>query len=47
MTAQQLKEEEKTEKDKYYTDLAKPKDRWAVGRELQKIAKEFPHDRVI
>jgi len=35
------------EKEKYYSKLAQPKDKWAVGRELSVLAKQFPHDRVL
>lgn len=43
------KDEWKSEESKnaYYTHLAKPKDKWRVGRQLKQLAKEFPHDRVI
>ena len=28
-------------------DLAKPKDKWKVGKKLIEMQKEFPHDRVL
>lgn len=28
-------------------ELAKPKDKWKVGRELLKLQEQFPHDRVL
>lgn len=28
-------------------EIAKPKDKWKVGKELLKMQKEFPHDRVL
>lgn len=27
--------------------LAKPKDKWKLGKQLLKLAREFPHDRVL
>jgi hypothetical protein len=50
MDAYKTKDDEwisKKTKEQYYMHLAKPKDKWKVGRELKALAKEFPHDRVI
>lgn len=47
MTKEQKAEDDKAQAEKYYSALAKPKDRWAVGHELQELAQQFPHDRVI
>lgn len=28
-------------------ELAKPKDKWKVGKELMALQRQFPHDRVL
>ena len=41
------KEAEEKRKEEYYSKLAKPKDKWKVGRKLLELQKAFPHDRVL
>lgn len=50
-TEQQRQKREKQEKEaaskKRIEELAKPKDKWVVGKELKKLRQQFPHDRVL
>ena len=46
-----LSDEEKKQKEKereaYFNELAKPKDKWKVGKKLMELKAKFPHDRVL
>jgi hypothetical protein len=49
--SEQVTKEEKKEKRKpdqeRLSKLAKPKDKWKVGKKLMELQKMFPHDRVL
>lgn len=42
-----LSMEQKKDFQTYLEDLAKPKDKWKVGKQLLELKKKFPHDMVL
>jgi hypothetical protein len=46
VTKEEKKEKKKPDQERL-SKLAKPKDKWKVGKKLIELQKMFPHDRVL